>query len=614
MFLSNPRMKSIVIALCLLTVFVNYTHSQSITDVYVAVSSNGTFFTTNSTSHFQNATFYQAQNMSFGENVQQYIVFIVPNPTSLSIKLSTAISNFLNQPPVSVECPVSDVASSITICIPVLCVPNAIIPVSFIFALYNNTNDVVGNFLVNMPRSPTQTAYYFTLIALLCILSVILIIMCFCSVATCRTQPMKSRGFCSCWFPYLVLFLGNSAAIVSLCLSVILDVILIPTQELTIVLSEIVDAFYGICVVLSFGQSLNLLRFYGIINLMKFKITFAVQPNQKETSVGEVKKVIKTWAYRCFYFSTSSVTYYCLLLLMIGAYLIIATVVLGLVGGYKLHVPVMRFIIYAILFVDILFFYFVFFFDCILSRNDLVRGRFRKLFVDQDPYYFRTEAIITLGIEIISFFFLIVFIALDITILVVPSSTVTYTQVIDLLFIILVVLRFLVFNAFPLLMSLLTEFKNLVNYLSTKVFHIRRSATIADAEELDIMKLLTEKRTHDSFLSFAESEWAPENILAYDDILKFKESTKKDFQTVKNIFNTYFVARAPNEVNVPGSQLSELRKKVATEILDETIFDEVFSSLKVNLTDTFSRYMLTSEYRNLKRTNSAMKAKLKAFG
>ena len=73
----------------------------------------------------------------------------------------------------------------------------------------------------------------------------------------------------------------------------------------------------------------------------------------------------------------------------------------------------------------------------------------------------------------------------------------------------------------------------------------------------------------------------------------------------------YFTANAPNEVNVPGTLMATLKKKMEDNAFHSDIFDDMLEALKVNLTDTFSRYVLTNEYKMLKRTNTAMNLKLK---
>jgi hypothetical protein len=114
------------------------------------------------------------------------------------------------------------------------------------------------------------------------------------------------------------------------------------------------------------------------------------------------------------------------------------------------------------------------------------------------------------------------------------------------------------------------------------------------------------------FKEYAKSEWSTENILFYEDILKFREIKK--FKAAKRQaiqMNLNFVEiGSPLEVNLSGD-VRRLTKKRIENFQDHKndfneIFEEALKETKRNMRDTFSRVTGTRQYQQWKNNTKVV--------
>ena len=140
---------------------------------------------------------------------------------------------------------------------------------------------------------------------------------------------------------------------------------------------------------------------------------------------------------------------------------------------------------------------------------------------------------------------------------------------------------------FPMIITFINEIRILING--------RTKGEVIDK----IMK--------DTFLSkemgkFAKKEWSYENVACYNDIMKFKKEKNNLGKQYKatNIYYCYLNGKNSEfEINIDKKTCKKVLKELEKGgTLDVNLFEEVLKTLKINLADTYSRFRLTSEFRN----------------
>lgn len=93
-----------------------------------------------------------------------------------------------------------------------------------------------------------------------------------------------------------------------------------------------------------------------------------------------------------------------------------------------------------------------------------------------------------------------------------------------------------------------------------------------------------------------------ENILLYEDIEKYKKinSAQDKIKFAELIYKTYFSENSILEANIPKKYSNVIRSKLdsnnALQNIDNTLFEDILTLVKVNLTDTFQRFRRVPEY------------------
>lgn len=132
----------------------------------------------------------------------------------------------------------------------------------------------------------------------------------------------------------------------------------------------------------------------------------------------------------------------------------------------------------------------------------------------------------------------------------------------------------------------------------------------AEATTLNLNNLLRNKEFYRLFYVFCVAEYSTENIECWSDIEAFKASP--NMPRARRIYTQYFAdAKAERGVNIPNP----VRKNL-TAVMDEaqsegvgdrasaaTLFDTAENALLANLSDTYSRFTSTPEYKQWRKAN-----------
>lgn len=90
------------------------------------------------------------------------------------------------------------------------------------------------------------------------------------------------------------------------------------------------------------------------------------------------------------------------------------------------------------------------------------------------------------------------------------------------------------------------------------------------------------------------------------DIVKYKEKPTLEF--AKQIFALYFNGKSSElEVNIPKFLLDAVHEEIKAGIVRPDLYDTCQIQVEVNLFDTFSRLILTDEYKKFKEETNFIK-------
>eukprot|EP01080_Neovahlkampfia_damariscottae_P012037 gene12037-5434_t len=210
--------------------------------------------------------------------------------------------------------------------------------------------------------------------------------------------------------------------------------------------------------------------------------------------------------------------------------------------------------------------------DFIFNIPLIFRCKWKKIFVDDDPYNFRLEllpCIIALPLIGVWSFASLPKIGYS-----------TLTEILDYI------------------LLFITGWQTLfVTIIKKTIFLIKKSKHQND-EKMSI-KHCTSPEIIDVFIEFCESEWSVENISCKMDIGKYRSltsiSTRKRLSRI--IRTKYLIVGVSElEVNAPNHFFVSINKKIEEEIFEDDLFDGLESVIDSNLCDTISRFQFSSLY------------------
>lgn len=217
----------------------------------------------------------------------------------------------------------------------------------------------------------------------------------------------------------------------------------------------------------------------------------------------------------------------------------------------------------------------LFILDFITNFQDIVKFRCSKLWKD-DIFYFRIEIFgLVIGIALPFFVF-----------------------------------RLIMDAAFPnpLSMAIFSSFSYYILYFGQFGFIliITMIATIKSAFSKnklndEIKVYLLDEEFHKNFKNFADIEFSGENLSCYDDTIEYSniKDPKKKLEFLQKLHSRYLNGiRSELEVNVTKDISLQIKDAIESNNLPENLLEPLQKLLILNLSDTYSRFIFSKEYKN----------------
>ena len=204
----------------------------------------------------------------------------------------------------------------------------------------------------------------------------------------------------------------------------------------------------------------------------------------------------------------------------------------------------------------------------------ILKCKWNKIFIDDDPFNFRIELAP-------------LFSAVPLTIVwgFVPLPKYFYSIITEYLM-------------FILLFTSGTQ--TLLITIIKKIIFLRNKSRNRKSESISIKYCLSPEII-DLFIKFCEYEWSVENISFKLDIVKYKNlKSKSERSVMADIIKTKYliIDVSELEINAPQKTLIEICKKIDNGNIENDLFHPIEKVVDVNLGDTISRFQFSSMYYN----------------
>ena len=146
----------------------------------------------------------------------------------------------------------------------------------------------------------------------------------------------------------------------------------------------------------------------------------------------------------------------------------------------------------------------------------------------------------------------------------------------------------------------------LISYLQKmKSCYVGKKKDFVD--QLD--EIFSNPKLTELFIKFAQNEYSMENVLLYNEIQKFKKMAEKErIKNSSRIYLKYLNGEYSElEVNVPRRWSNRVKIKLdSNEIPNIDLFDDVLTITRENLSDTYSRFILSNEMTSFLETQKLL--------
>jgi alpha-tubulin suppressor-like RCC1 family protein len=235
-----------------------------------------------------------------------------------------------------------------------------------------------------------------------------------------------------------------------------------------------------------------------------------------------------------------------------------------------------------------------------------ILSSFQNFLYKNDPFLFRVE-------QVFAFIILLFYVALEISSFnaIFGENRFNYYigQYLNIYGRSIITYSFIVYQAFiPFFMTLIFKL----------VHAIKKLLKLTKRKKLHLDYCLENEECFNLLFQFATEEWANENLLAWRSIEKFKKATGEKKRNIA--FDIYYLYLngdiSPLEINIDSKNC----KKVFSVINDENVeldnetFDDVEKALKINLSDTYSRFVFTTPYSNFEKNSEFKDNELNEIG
>jgi hypothetical protein len=249
---------------------------------------------------------------------------------------------------------------------------------------------------------------------------------------------------------------------------------------------------------------------------------------------------------------------------------------------------------YVLVFIQLLLLGCIVIFDLIFNIQLLIRNPFtflKEYFIKKDPYFFRFEMLLYVFVFLFNASLQVTGAVLDVVSSQLDATQTALKENIDTYFeierLIPDALLILVVFGFPLTLTI-------IKMIQTKYFTILHDQEVA-LQNLE--KLLKDELGYNSFFEFCQNEWSVENIKFWKDVEVWMKNPTRE--SAIGIFNTYLNGSlSPLEVNVTRREIIPVREAIDNldVELEATLFAKLHEMVKVNLSDTYSRFIITREH------------------
>jgi hypothetical protein len=222
-----------------------------------------------------------------------------------------------------------------------------------------------------------------------------------------------------------------------------------------------------------------------------------------------------------------------------------------------------------------------------------------------DPFFFRLE-------QLFSGFIFVIYITTEILSLDRIYSNGRDSEYVYYVKEVVAITRTLVRYMFITYQVLIPLFLSIFNFTIYLIKNLSRKGEVT-LNELQIV--LFNETLYGMFFEFSKKEWSQENLLCYRDILEYCKTSKleKRKEMAFDIFQKYLNGTdSPLEINIDQRQCNALLKEMQSsdEAFTEDLFAKVEQSVKVNLSDTLSRFIISKEYLNYEKNSEFVEKEL----
>eukprot|EP01080_Neovahlkampfia_damariscottae_P007988 gene7988-12453_t len=224
----------------------------------------------------------------------------------------------------------------------------------------------------------------------------------------------------------------------------------------------------------------------------------------------------------------------------------------------------------------------------------------RKFWITNDPFRFRTQ-IFTLTFAVVIYFsrfFFILYQTSNIknqtTLSCLSSEFRTLDIVLGTLSRIAIIFYF---SGFILFYTLFQKLYNTLKFRGKRI----------DFQLDTIEEVFQNEEIFNIFYGFIKNEYSLENIFLYQDIKKYEnlESINERKSFGMEIFMKYLNGQSSElEANVSGSVIKKVSDLISSNNFEVDLFDQVLICAKENLTDSYSRFIISEKFENYKIANS----------
>lgn len=396
-----------------------------------------------------------------------------------------------------------------------------------------------------------------------------------------KFQPLRSRGFIPILSNLILLTYSFAGApYFTMTIQQFYNYICIPVYF--IMVPSLIALTYLYC--------FQYLRYIILTNENKRKKFVIIQKTKSNKSIVSIP-----WYYKILNFLGKSymtiLIFIIINIILLGIYLII-----NLSNGYRCDSQSEKSSLIA-QFVYLIFgfvlFFFVMLIDIILNFDKIKNCKLID-FWKEDIFYMRIELFV--GYPQMIIFSVLVF-SLTFTQIDFFGFNLTY-MILNTLRILLLIIQFSIFSL------VITIIKLLIRLFKKPI------------QQDMIVTLLSDPISNKLFQEFSMIEYSPENIQIYNDIQKYKceNDQEKRREMVHTIFHMYLNGNESSlEINIPNGLFQPVKNAIdhPEMLLEDQLFSEIEKAILVNISDTFSRFINTDEFKQIQTKNSFLNT---AFG